>query len=92
MRIDPKVVVSPISPTSSERSEAAAARPAERPAGSTVVELSSAAKQADAPSPTVTARLEKIRELLDTGSYPVDLDKLAGSIVDDELARTRKAP
>lgn len=33
-------------------------------------------------SPGMTARLEKIRALIDVGEYPIDLDALAMRIVD----------
>ena len=92
MRIDPKVTVSPI--TSDTKSATQAKTPespatASGPAGASVVSLSSAAVAvpSHAASQSITARLEKIRALLDAGEYPMDLDALASRIVDDEIVR-----
>jgi anti-sigma28 factor (negative regulator of flagellin synthesis) len=61
----------------------------EATSAASVVTLSSAASaaSADAPSATITARLDRIRAMLDAGDYPVDLDQLAARIVDDDLLR-----
>lgn len=37
----------------------------------------------------VRARLEAVRAALDRGEYSVDLDRLAGKIMDDELVRAQ---
>ena len=88
MRIDPKPAILPTS-LDAPKSQATAKAPAPASGGS-VVALSSAASAVapDAPSPSVTARLDRIRALLDHGEYPVDLDLLASRIVDDELMRS----
>ncbi len=88
MRIDPKVIVSPIQLESTKPRTAGNPAPA---TGGDVVQLSAAASAAThGAQPTNTQRLEKIRALLDAGQYAVDLDQLATRIVDDDLARTRK--
>lgn len=87
MRIDPKVVVSPIKPETSSKPQP---KPTAAPNTASVVALSSAAssvKPEGAQSSTVAARIDKIRALLDAGHYPVDLDLLASRIVDDEALR-----
>lgn len=95
MRIDPKAVAQTptapretvaVAPTTLAPARAGAAPPA----GASIVKLSSAgaAASADSTSPTVTARLDRIRTLLDRGEYPVDLDQLAARIVDDDMLRS----
>jgi flagellar biosynthesis anti-sigma factor FlgM len=90
MRIDPNVVVSPIKPV---RTDEASKQPQKPESGSSasVVQLSSAAQSAGTAAPGVAARVDKIRAMLDAGQYPVDLDKLASSMVDDEIMRTKKS-
>jgi flagellar biosynthesis anti-sigma factor FlgM len=91
MRIDPNVVVSPATLEGGTKSQTPAKSPA-APEGSSVVELSAAASSV-APSensPTMAARIERIRALLDRGEYPVDLEMLASRIVDDDILRTRR--
>lgn len=89
MRIDPKVVVSPIQLDSAKPRTTGAAVPAK---GGDVVQLSAAASAASerTEQPTNTQRLDKIRALLNAGEYAVDLDQLASRIVDDDVARMRK--
>ena len=41
----------------------------------------------DMPDPKVLARIAQIRQQLQNGSYPIDLDVLATRIADDEVAR-----
>ncbi len=89
MRIDPKVVVSPIQ-LETTKPRASGTTPPAKGAGASVVELSAAATSVGGAQPTNTERLEKIRALLDAGEYAVDLDQLASRIVDDEVMRTRK--
>jgi anti-sigma28 factor (negative regulator of flagellin synthesis) len=85
MRIIPNVVVSPVAGASAAP-ERADVKPSKTPdAPATVVSLSSAGTS----SVDVSARLEKIRAAIDAGAYPIDLDKLAARIVDDEIMRTR---
>ncbi|HUJ59764.1 MAG TPA: hypothetical protein VLX92_14770 [Kofleriaceae bacterium] len=86
MRIDPKT---PVTPTTFDKdSPQPAQKPAPAPTPASVVQLSpAAASSVDPASPNLTSRIQRIRELVDAGAYPVDLDKLASMIVDDELAR-----
>jgi len=94
MRIDPKVVISPIARDTRESQPAAKAGAAQASSAS-VVKLSTAgaavATDTASTSPTTTARLQTIRALLDKGDYPVDLDQLASRIVDDELLRAGRS-
>ena len=92
MRIDPNVIVSPIAPTTREGKQATRATES-KDGSASVVSLSSAAGTAatEKPSPGITARLAAIKSAVDAGSYPIDLDKLASRIVDDDLIRGRKS-
>ena len=91
MRINPNVVVSPITqepqtsatPKGTERS-----RPGDGE-GAAIVALSrpTSASASEAPSRAMASRLDRIRALLDAGEYPIDLDQLATRIVDDESLR-----
>jgi anti-sigma28 factor (negative regulator of flagellin synthesis) len=87
MRINPNVVVSPVAGASAapERADVKSPKAPEAPA--TVVTISSARGTRD----DISARLDKIRAAIDAGTYPIDLDKLASRIVDDELVRTWKS-
>jgi anti-sigma28 factor (negative regulator of flagellin synthesis) len=89
MRIDPKVVISPV--TRDARETPAAKTSDAAGSGASVVKLSAAGMTASAEaaaSPTTTSRLQTIRAMLDKGDYPVDLDMLASRIVDDEVLRS----
>lgn len=88
MRIDPNVVVSQIAPTTREGKQATRAADSKDSTAS-VVTLSSAgaAAAAEPTSPSITSRLDAIRALIDRGEYPIDLDKLASRIVDDDAVR-----
>ena len=82
MRIDPT------SPTVIEAREAQApAKPAKAGPTKDVVELSAAATAQH--TTDISAKLSRIRELLQRGAYPVDLDALAARIVDDEALRSQ---
>jgi flagellar biosynthesis anti-sigma factor FlgM len=90
MRIDPKTVT-PITGYKT-RDQAPATTPAPAPADSSrasVVTLSTAGVAVSAPSPKAvgTGRIAQIRDDIANGKYPVDLDKLASRIVDDEINR-----
>lgn len=90
MRINPNVVVSPIT---QETQSSTTPKGAERSRGgdesAAIVALSrpTSAAAADAPSRAMASRLDRIRALLDAGEYPIDLDQLASRIVDDESLR-----
>jgi anti-sigma28 factor (negative regulator of flagellin synthesis) len=97
MRIDPNVVVTPISTNENGKQQKVAdgkALPLARSSHSVVVlseAASSIAPEGDVGLQAgVSAKLDRIRALIDKGEYPVDLDKLAARIVDDELARAKK--
>lgn len=83
MRIDPTALTA--IHDSRPRTVAPGARAADDQAS--VVSLGAAAR-ATGINPTVTGRIERIRELLASGDYQVDLDKLAERILDDDVART----
>lgn len=86
MRIDPKVTTPPVTSETRETP----ARPTAKPAGSeaSVVQLSAAGAAAAEPKKhDITTRLQTIKAMIDAGDYPVDLDRLAERIVDDEFLR-----
>ena len=85
MRIDSK----PPAPRVSLEPRAASetSTPSVPPSSASVVKLSAAGHAVAGPGPTTSQRLERIRELLDKGEYPVDLDALAEKIVDDDAVR-----
>jgi anti-sigma28 factor (negative regulator of flagellin synthesis) len=87
MRIDPKAS---IAPTTLDPAASAPAKSTPKPEPSAVVTLSSAATVASATGPTIAERLDKLRALVAKGEYPLDLDKLASRIVDDDLVRGGK--
>ncbi|HEY6175192.1 MAG TPA: hypothetical protein VIX73_12130 [Kofleriaceae bacterium] len=92
MRIDPKVVISPV--TRDARETPSAAKSDDAASSASVVKLSAAGMTASAEaaaSPTTTSRLQTIRAMLDKGDYPVDLDLLASRIVDDEVIRVGRS-
>ncbi len=95
MRIDPKLNVTPIT-TETRETPAKTASPA-RPPGTeaAVVALSPEGSRAvDAASTRqkeLSQRLEKIKAAIDRGQYPVDLDKLAERIAEDEVMRSRRS-
>ncbi|MCX5742142.1 MAG: hypothetical protein NT062_06570 [Proteobacteria bacterium] len=94
MRIDSTSSPTPISATESRDAKPATTKRAGSEAS--VVKLSSAGISAAASAsdgeenPMITAKLSHIRALLDKGEYPVDLDRLASRIVDDEITRGSK--
>lgn len=84
MRIDPNLVVVPITKDSHDPK----AKAGERPSSSTVVTLSAGATASASAKPVdIASRLERIRALLAKDQYPVDLDKLASRIIEDDTAR-----
>lgn len=85
MRIDSKPPVPRVSLEPRAASEPGT--PSAAPSSASVVKLSAAGLSITEPRATTTQRLERIRELLDKGEYPVDLDALAARIVDDDAAR-----
>jgi len=92
MRIEPKVTTPVTAPTTAE---ARSAKPeaAVKHDTSSVVQLSAGATAAASATPGashgITARLATIKTQLATGTYPVDLDRLANRVVDDDVLRAR---
>ena len=88
MRIDPKVITTPVA--TETRETPARARPRSNTGGrASVVKLTAAgAAMTEPASPSITKRLETIKAMVDAGEYPVDLDKLAERIVDDDMLRS----
>jgi flagellar biosynthesis anti-sigma factor FlgM len=91
MRIDPKVLL-PIS-VGDQRDQTPSPAKAPTTTSSAVVDISSAGTSAAAQAasetgdPKVTARIAQIKSELQAGAYPIDLQKLASRIVDDEVLR-----
>lgn len=88
MRIESQVGVVPVVADSREGKPASA--PKSDPAS--VVTLSAAGASASQSADTEisaanAARIAHIREAIRTGQYPIDLDKLASRIVDDDVVR-----
>ena len=93
MRIESKVGVAVVADSRAKPASTTppAAKKPENPAS--VVKLSAAstsAAQAQDPdeiSPKNRARLDEIRDAIKHDTYPIDLDKLASKIVDDDIVR-----
>ncbi len=89
MRIESKTV-SPIQ--SGESRPSTAATPPRQQSGD-VVKLSTAGTAVTAPGEAdqgTLKRIAMIRTQLAAGTYPIDLDKLAGHIVDDDIQRSQR--
>jgi anti-sigma28 factor (negative regulator of flagellin synthesis) len=86
MRIEPKVYVAPIS---SETAREPQAKRSKRNTGASVVSLSSAgaAVVSDADDAEFSPRVEKLKMMVEQGTYQVDLETLASRIVDDDIVR-----
>jgi len=90
MRIDPKVSTPPVTTETRETQARPTGKPAVSAASSeaSVVQLSAAGTAAAEPKKNdITTRLQTIKAMIDAGDYPVDLNKLAERIVDDEFLR-----
>ncbi|MEO8552279.1 MAG: flagellar biosynthesis anti-sigma factor FlgM [Kofleriaceae bacterium] len=95
MRIEAQVGVVPVAADSREGKPASASTSTStsvKPDPSSIVTLSAAgASASSAPDGEVSAanaaRITQIREAIRKGQYPIDLDKLASRIVDDEVVR-----
>jgi anti-sigma28 factor (negative regulator of flagellin synthesis) len=95
MRIDPNVVVFPVQSTTA--GDTRKPRAASESGGSATVVTLSAGATAASPhaerslsidvNQVVTAKLDRIRALIDRGEYAIDLDMLSSRIVDDDLLR-----
>ena len=84
MRIDPNLTVTPVAIDKSKQKESAPATGRTRTRGD-VVQLSSAAAAAGAQPTDITARLSAIKSQIASGTYPIDLDKLAARISEEDL-------
>ena len=94
MRIESKVGVAVVADSRGGKPASTAARAAKKAGNpASVVKLSAAgtsAAQAQDPdeiSPKNRARLDEIRDAIKHDKYPIDLDKLASKIVDDDIVR-----
>lgn len=87
MRIDPKLFVAPVSSETAQKPATKA--PGKAASQASVVNLSAAgsAVVADSDDSAPSARVEKLKAMVEAGSYHVDLDALASRIVDDEALR-----
>jgi anti-sigma28 factor (negative regulator of flagellin synthesis) len=90
MRIDPKVITTPVA--TETRETPTRARPRSNTGGrASVVTLTAAGAALTEPArPSITTRLATIKAMVDAGDYPVDLDKLAERIIDDDMLRSAK--
>lgn len=85
MRIDGTNSLTPVSKDATPAKEAAPAAPRTRTRPD-VVHLSTAAAAANDVRPAdVTARLSRISQQIAKGTYPIDLDKLASRISEEDL-------
>jgi len=95
MRIDPNVVIQPISREPREAQASPGKTGETASSDASVVKLSTAGVAASSESrpslATTTTRLQTIRAMLEKGDYPVDLDLLASRIVDDEVLRAGRS-
>lgn len=87
MRIDPNVVVLPITDT-----KAGESKPRKAEQGAAVVSLSAhaVAVAQERDEVDLDSRVERIKALVQRGAYPIDLDMLASRIVDDDILRSGK--
>ncbi len=97
MRIDSKVSVAPVAdPREGKAASATTAKHAEKSNLESVVKLSAAGTSAsqaadpEAIDPRNRTRLDEIRVAIKHDKYPIDLDKLASKMVDDEFVRSSK--
>ncbi len=86
MRIEPKVYVAPVSSQTAQQPQG---KRSKRNTGASVVSLSSAgaAVVADSDDSEPSPRVEKLKMMVDAGTYQVDLETLASRIVDDDITR-----
>ncbi len=88
MRIDPNVVVLPITDTKAGETKP---RKAGESQSADVVSLSEhAAAASQREEVDLDGRAERVKALVAHGAYPIDLDQLASRIVDDDLLRSTK--
>ena len=80
MRIDPKT---PITPVALETTRSATAPASERRDPAAVVKLSSAGAAAESRAADAEAKVARLREQVDAGTYKVDLEQLASRLLED---------
>jgi len=87
MRIDPSIATTPLTDTKPRTAANGAPATGSDDDDSSVVKLgASVGEEVQIPS-AVTKRIQEIRAALARGAYPMDLDRLASRLVDDELSR-----
>ncbi len=87
MRIDPTAIAS-LGEARARGTTPAKTEDATKDDASSVVKLGVAARtDATSIEPAVAAKIERVKALLAQGNYPIDLDKLASRITDDEFDR-----
>lgn len=86
MRIEPKLLVPPVTSQSAEQPQP---KRAKRNTGASVVSLSSAgaAVVADLDESEPSPRVQTLKMMIEQGTYHVDLETLASRIVDDDILR-----
>ena len=90
MRIDPNLYVAPVTQETAAKPQPS--KGSGRSAGASVVALSSAgaAVVADPDHSPPSPRVDKLKMMVDAGTYHVDMEALAFRIVDDEVVRGTK--
>lgn len=94
MRIPSGSNTPPIAPSISDRKPAAERSESAKsaPAPTSIDRASARAAAAGVKlGETVASRLQEVRRQLAEGSYPIDFDRLAERILDDEIARSGSA-
>ena len=86
MRIDPKLFVAPVSSQTAQQPQP---KRSKRNTGASVVSLTSAgaAVVAESDESEPSPRVEKLKMMVEHGTYQVDLETLASRIVDDDIVR-----
>jgi anti-sigma28 factor (negative regulator of flagellin synthesis) len=93
MRIESKVVGAVVADSRESKPATTPPPPSSKQPVSSVVSLSQAAQANSAKDveydPSNHTRIQEIRELIKHDRYPIDLDKLASKIVEDDQMRGR---
>ena len=93
MRIESSQI--PLVPESKPRADQVDPRPTTArpgPSDAAVVTVTPGAKHTAAVDHAIQNRVERVKLLLARGAYPIDLDRLAARILDDENARAGVVP
>lgn len=88
MRIDPKLFVAPTT-TATAAPDTQQPKRSKRNTGASVVSLSAAgaAVVSDGDEGEMSPRVERLKMMVEQGTYQVDLEALASRIVDDDIMR-----